>query len=130
MTSRANCAGHLDVLLAAFLISNLVGCGIVPVPTPTPAATPTPMPVTVRQLIDGSATYAGHRVSMTGTVSLECAEGCWFFLDDGTGKIYIDLATAGLHIPQKVGSRVTLRGDIVGFDGNLHIAAEQVDFPE
>ncbi len=120
---------HSSILLIAVL-SLVAACGVIAPPTPTPTAVPTPAAVTVRQLIDSGEKFTGHKVAMTGTVILECTSGCWFFLDDGTGKIYIDLATAGLHIPQKVGSRVTLRGDIVGSGGNLHIAAEEVDFPE
>ena len=84
----------------------------------------------MRQLIDGSEKYAGRKISLTGTVVLECTEGCWFFLDDGTGKIYIDLKVAGLQIPQKVGSRVVLRGETSGSGGNLMIEAEEVSFPE
>lgn len=116
------------ILAAATLLITLPGCVAAPAPMPTPVQAP--VPVTVRQLIDSEERFVGHKVAMTGTVILECTSGCWFFLDDGTGKICIDLATAGLHIPQKVGSRVTLRGDIVGSGGNLHIAAEEVTFPE
>jgi hypothetical protein len=118
-----------DIALDACLLLCVFGCAVMPVPTAVPS-TQTPIPVTVRQLIDHTDKYTGHRVSMTGTVVLECTEGCWFFLDDGTGKIYIELKTAGLEIPQKIGSRVILRGRPSGSGGNLLIQAEQVDFPE
>jgi hypothetical protein len=120
----------LGCILLIALVGLIAACGLVSPLTPAPTPVPTPMPVTVRQLIDGDGKFTGHQVTMTGTVILECTSGCWFFLDDGTGKIYIDLETAGLHIPQKVGSRVTLLGDIAGSGGNLHILAEEVNFPE
>jgi uncharacterized protein YdeI (BOF family) len=112
------------------LLGLVTACQVISPATPTSTPLPTPVPVTVRQLIDAEGMLTGHKVAMTGTVILECTSGCWFFLDDGTGKIYIDLATAGLHIPQKVGSRVTLAGDIAGSGGSLHIQAEAVSFPE
>jgi hypothetical protein len=78
--------------------------------------------------MDHSVDYANQTVSLTGTIVVECPEGCWFFLDDGTGKLYIDLKPAGLTIPQKIGSRVTLVGKISGSEGNLQFLGEDVRF--
>jgi hypothetical protein len=116
-------------IVTGFLAVTLFGCNVAPAPTPVPTPQ-TPIPVTVRQLIDSTEKYAGRKISMTGTVVLECTEGCWFFLDDGTGKIYIDLKVAGLQIPQKIGDRVVLSGKTSGSGGNLMIEAEEVKFPE
>ncbi len=124
--NRRRAPWGLAVML--FLLIALSGCAAASTMTPTPL--PTPIPVTVSQLIAGEGQFAGKKISMNGTVLLECTTGCWFFLDDGTGKIYIDLATAGLHIPQKVGSRVTLVGNTSGSGGQLRIEAEEVRFPE
>lgn len=117
------------VALSIFLLIALFGCNSAPAlaPTPTPAS-PGVTTVTVRQLIDGAEKYSEQTVSLTGTIILECPEGCWFFLDDGTGKIYVDLKPAGLTIPQKVGSRIMLRGKTKGAGGNLQILGEEVKF--
>lgn len=120
-------------IFGALLLLLLLGCSAPPAPTPasTPIATPDPkaaVPVTVRQLIDGSDKYADERVSLTGKITVECPQGCWFFLDDGTGMIYIDLKPAELTIPQKIGSRVTLMGKIKGSGGNLQILGDEVKF--
>jgi hypothetical protein len=48
--------------------------------------------VTVRQLVDASAQYSDRVVSLTGKIVLECPEGCWFFVDDSTGKLFIDIS--------------------------------------
>lgn len=118
------------VALGISLFTALSACNGIPTATPAPAPAPTPVPATVQRLLDDAEVYSGRTISMTGTVILECTNGCWFFLDDGTGKIYIDLAVAGLHIPQKVGSRVTLIGRTSGSGGQLRIEAEEVSFPE
>lgn len=118
-----------QILVVGLILLSLLGCG--PAPTPTGQATSgDAVPVTVRQLIDHSEEYAGRPVSLTGKIVVECSQGCWFFLDDGTGMIYVDLKPAGLTIPQKVGARVTIRGKIQGSGGNLQILGEAVEFLE
>jgi uncharacterized protein YdeI (BOF family) len=114
----------------------LIGCqtmGTPPFPSPIPTrenALNDAAPVTVKELIDRSQEYAGRTVTLTGKIITECPQGCWFFLNDGTGSIYIDLQPAGLTIPQKIGARVTLRGKIKGSGGNLQILGEEVKFLE
>jgi hypothetical protein len=117
-------------LTAVALLGILVAaCSAAPAPAATPTSnTQVAVPVTVRQLIDGSERFSAQRVSLTGQIKVECPEGCWFFLDDGTGMIYIDLKPAELTIPQKIGSRVTLTGKIKGSGGNLQILGDQVKF--
>ncbi len=120
-----------NVLLAVLVLVAMSACAGAPTPTPRrPPETESPssVPVTVRQLIDGSQRYAGQMLVLTGTIILECPEGCWFFLDDGTGKIYVDLKPAGLTIPQKVGSRIELKGKTKGEGGNLLILGDEIKF--
>jgi hypothetical protein len=128
------------ISLGVVLLVLLLGCNVVSAPTSAPAAsssvTVVPAasqivsPPTIRELIDHSEKYAGQTISLTGKIALECPEGCWFFLDDGTAKIYVDLKPAGLTIPQKVGSRVILRGKTQGSGGNLQILGDEVKFPD
>ena len=117
------------LFLSFFFLIMLSGCASAPTPAAQPTAQNAPL-VTVRQLIDDSEKFSGQKVSLTGKIIIECTEGCWFFLDDGTGKIYVSLKEAGLNIPQKVGSQVILVGEISGSGGNLKILGEQVRFPE
>jgi hypothetical protein len=130
------------ILFSIILLISLLGCNGTPAPTSTstpvasssvtnvPNASQNTSPATIRELIDHSEKYAGQTLSLTGTIALECPEGCWFFLDDGTAKIYVDLKPAGLTIPQKVGSRVILRGKTQGSGGNLQILGDEVKFPD
>ena len=125
--------------LGVILLVALPSCAAAPAPTATPAASggsavqaasESISPSNVRDLIDNSDKYAGKTVTITGTIALECPEGCWFFLDDGSAKIYVDLKPAGLTIPQKVGSRVILRGKIQGSGGNVQVLGDDVKFPD
>ncbi len=120
------------IIAAALLIIGLVGCGPAATPTPTPGPTAIPSggkaAATVRGLIDHSTDYADQAVTLTGTIAMECSQGCWFFLDDGTARIYVDLSEAGISIPQWVGSRVTVVGKIKGAGGNLQLLGNEVTF--
>ena len=127
------------ISLGVALLISLLGCNASAAPASIPAASsiaavpavsPNTSPATIRELIDNSEKYSGQTISLTGTIALECPEGCWFFLDDGTAKIYVDLKPAGLTIPQKVGSRVILRGKTQGAGGNLQILGDEVKFPD
>lgn len=121
----------VGIALVMFYLFLLLGCSATPIPSPLPILTASPhnpVAVTVRQLIDGSDKFSGQTITLTGTIALECPEGCWFFLDDGSGKIYVDLKPAGLTIPQKMGSRITLLGKTKGSGGNLQILGEEVKF--
>ena len=122
------------IVVVGLLIIGLAGCGPAPTPTPTPGPTAVPSgdmaAVTVRGLIDHSANYTDRSVTLTGQIVMECTQGCWFFLDDGTARIYVDLSTAGISIPQWVGSRVTVVGKIKGEGGNLQLLGDEVKFLE
>jgi uncharacterized protein YdeI (BOF family) len=118
-----------QILVVGLILLSLLGCES----ARTPSAQVTPanaVPVTVKQLMERSEEYAGHSVILTGKIVVECSQGCWFLLNDGTGLIYVDLQPAGLTIPQKVGVRVTVRGKIKGSGGNLQILGEAVEFLE
>jgi hypothetical protein len=56
--------------------------------------------------------FIGKTVKVEGTIANECPTGCWFYVKDGTGTLYIDLYAANLAIPQKAGKNVTLEGTI------------------
>jgi hypothetical protein len=116
-------------LALGLLILGLSGCSATPAkpasPIPTGAAQ-----VTVRELIDHSDQYAARPVSLSGKIVMECTQGCWLFVDDGTGRLYVDLQPNGLTIPQMIGAQVKIQGRIKGSGSNLQILGETVEFPE
>jgi len=42
----------------------------------------------------------GQRVTLEGRIVSQCASnGCWFYLQDDTGQVYIDLSRNGFELP-------------------------------
>ncbi|MBI5140891.1 MAG: OB-fold nucleic acid binding domain-containing protein [Nitrospirae bacterium] len=53
----------------------------------------------------------GIPVTLEGTISTQCmSNGCWFFLQDETGQIFINLAPNGMAIPPRTGKRAKVSG--------------------
>jgi len=61
-----------------------------------------------------SEAYGGKDVRMSGTIAMQCASsGCWFFLDDGTGRMLVDLKGLGLGLPQRAGRKARVSGTVI-----------------
>ena len=56
---------------------------------------------------------AGREVRVKGKITVQCASsGCWFFLQDGTGQILVDLKGLGLGLPQRSGKTAEVSGKV------------------
>ena len=61
-----------------------------------------------------SDAYGGKDVRMSGTIVMQCASsGCWFFLDDGTGRMLVDLKGLGLGLGPRSGKKAVVTGTVV-----------------
>lgn len=57
--------------------------------------------------------YNGKNVRMSGTIVMQCASsGCWFFLDDTTGRMLVDLTGLGLGLPPRAGKQARVSGTV------------------
>jgi len=76
-----------------------------------------------------SDAYGGKTVRMSGTIVLQCAStGCWFFLDDGTGRMFVDLQGLGLGLPQRGGKKALVSGTvIIDGEGQAKLAAKGLE---
>ncbi|MEQ8768197.1 MAG: hypothetical protein RL885_30115 [Planctomycetota bacterium] len=75
--------------------------------------------VTVGDVLESKETQT---VLLEGTISKECPSGCWFYAQDESGEVRVELAGTGITLPQRVGSKVTVRGDVsVDDDGVVQI---------
>lgn len=72
--------------------------------------------------------HTGREVVLHGKITMECGSGCWFFLDDETAQIYVDLNPAGLAIPQYVGKKVKVIGKILQVDERIVVNASGLEF--
>jgi uncharacterized protein YdeI (BOF family) len=97
----------LLVALGGAIIIMSAGCL-----SPTAENTGTGTPVKIGDILKDPASYKGTSVVVTGKVVNQCPSGCWFFVDDGTGSLYVDLLPGNFVIPPMVGSRVTVEGTI------------------
>mgnify|MGYP000867891865 CR=1 FL=1 len=75
----------------------------------------------IGDILNNPESYHGTTVLVSGKVVNECGSGCWFFLDDGTGTIYIDLLPNNFAIPPMVGSKVTVEGMVRAESGDVLI---------
>jgi hypothetical protein len=81
----------------------------------------------VSDILTNASGYDGRTVRVEGKIATECPSGCWFELQDGSAVIYVDIAPHGLAIPQKVGSRVVVEGEIVVANGRTKLIGKGVE---
>jgi uncharacterized protein YdeI (BOF family) len=95
--------------LAGFLLT--AGCITPAAKEVTPLSTSGNI-VKIANIFENPETYNGTTVLISGKVANQCGSGCWFFLDDGTATIYVDLLPNNFAIPPMLGSKVTVKGTI------------------
>lgn len=72
--------------------------------------------------------YQGKTVNLEGKITTQCASnGCWFFLRDDTGQIFIDLSQKGFAIPQKQGKKAKVTGIVSSGQNGVYIVALGVE---
>lgn len=72
--------------------------------------------------------YLNQTVRLEGKIVRECGSGCWFFLEDETGTIFVDINPSGLSIPPKVGKKVVVEGVPENRNGRIIINGKGVEF--
>jgi hypothetical protein len=81
--------------------------------------------IKVKDILAGDQ-YIGKQVVLEGKITLECGSGCWFNLEDGTGKVYVDLLPSNIAIPQWVGKSVVVNGKIIKENGDIKMVGTGV----
>lgn len=65
---------------------------------------------TVKDIVLNPAS-AGKEVLIRGKITSQCgSNGCWFFLNDGTGQILVQLAALNLGLPPSAGKTAEVYG--------------------
>jgi len=63
----------------------------------------------------------GKKVTLEGKIVSQCqSNGCWFYLQDETGQIFIDLAKNQMTLPSRPGKQVLVSGT-VGWSKQSHL---------
>lgn len=82
----------------------------------------------ISNILSGPEGFMDKQVVLKGKIDMECGSGCWFYVDDGSGRMYVDLAPAGLAIPQRVGKTVVVIGSVGKEDDMIRVNASGVSF--
>ena len=70
----------------------------------------------------------GQKVTLEGKVGSQCqSNGCWFFLQDETGQLYIDMATNKFSLPPMQNKPVTASGTVAKSNNNIKLIATGVE---
>jgi len=81
----------------------------------------------VSDILTNPASFAGRTVRIEGEISRECPSGCWFDVTQGGATVYVDIAPAGLAIPQRVGRTVAVEGTVSVEDGQVRFLGKGVE---
>ena len=84
--------------------------------------------VSVKDIYTNPNKYLDQTVRLEGKITRECGSGCWFYLEDETGTIYVDINPSGLSIPPKVGKKVVVEGVPENKNGRISIIGKGVEF--
>ena len=84
--------------------------------------------ISVKDIYTNPNEYLNQTVRLEGKIVRECPSGCWFYLEDETGTIYVDINPSGLSIPTKVGKKVVVEGVPENKNGRISIVGKGVEF--
>ncbi len=74
------------------------------------------------------ASLQGKMVILEGVISTQCqSSGCWFFLSDGTGRVFINLAPNGVTLPPRTGKKAMVMGEVARDQHNVQIIAHGIE---
>ena len=70
----------------------------------------------------------GQKVTLEGKIVSQCqSNGCWFFLQDETGQLYIDMATNKFSLPSMPNKQVAASGTVAKAQNNIVLIATGVE---
>ena len=70
----------------------------------------------------------GQKVTLEGKIVSQCqSNGCWFFLQDDTGQLYIDMATNKFSLPPMQNKPVVASGTVAKSQNNIMLVATGVE---
>lgn len=120
-------------LVAISVITAVLALGMVGCKTATGSKVGAVIPtdaqiVPAKSILDNPATYEGKQVVVTGKITSECPSGCWFWVKDASGEIYVDINPSNLFIPQRVGRTVKVTGTVVLEQGRPQVVGTGLEF--
>lgn len=70
----------------------------------------------------------GKKVTLEGRIVSQCqSNGCWFFLQDDTGQVYIDLSRNQFSLPSLPGKQAIASGTVARSQNSYQLIASGVE---
>lgn len=84
--------------------------------------------VTVRDVFFDRSLY-NTLVNLEGTILSQCGspDKCWYFMEDDTGRILVDMRPAGFALPAAIGKTARVTGTIKSGRDGYKILAQGVE---
>ena len=82
---------------------------------------------TIKQMLENPADYVDKTVLIEGKIKEVCPAGCWFFANDDFGELYVNIGPAGFAIPNKMGHKVKIEGEIINHKGTMMLMGKGVE---
>lgn len=88
------------------------------------------MTTALRDIVDTPDRFLSSDVRTSGRIVRQCpSSGCWFFLDDGTGRqVRVELGHLGMKFPQHVGGTVEIEGRLTRDEKSLELIGNGARF--
>ncbi|MCU0637619.1 MAG: hypothetical protein MUE87_03235 [Methanothrix sp.] len=80
----------------------------------------------ISDILENATAYNGSMVVVEGAIELECAAGCWFIVNDGTGSIFVDILPNNFAIPQESGEDAKVYGEVTIKNNESQIIGKMV----
>jgi len=84
--------------------------------------------VNTKDILANPDEYLDQTVRLEGKIVRECPSGCWFFLEDETGTIYVDINPSGLSSAHEKRIKVEVDGVPTNINGRISIIGKGVEF--
>jgi len=86
--------------------------------------------VQIGDVIKNPLNFTNSEIRVKGKIVRQCpVSGCWFFVDDGSGKqIRIEMSAVTPELPQKIGKYAAVEGRVVKIGDEWQVVGEGVDF--
>jgi len=68
--------------------------------------------IPIAEVLGNPTRYTKQEAVVEGVITSECPAGGWFFLQDKTGQIFVNLHPTFIAIPQKVGAKAKAIGKL------------------
>lgn len=83
--------------------------------------------VKIQEIVENEPAFDGQNVVIEGKIESECGSGCWFIVDDGSARLYVNILPSNFVIPQKRGSNVKVYGKITTSEGDPVMIGKMVE---